>query len=175
MANKNQLKVFIKSLVGLAVTASIVFIFLIVQKLQAKKEIASSYAELPALELKGLDTTSFLLNKEYRGEKVLLIVYSSECPFCMEEIDEILGDHFKFANTSIVMTTMERRQSILHLSEQYSASDIPNLTLTYSDDPETINWMANFKVPSIFIYDEDHKLVKFFEGKTSVSKILEYI
>lgn len=175
MANKNQLKLIIKSLVGLAITASLVFIFLIVQKLQAMKEIASSYAELPSLELKGLDNSTFLLNKAYRGEKVLLIVYSSECPFCMKEIEEIFANHSKFNDVNIVMTTTERRQGVLNLSEQYSALDIPNIKFTYSDSADAINWMAHFKVPSIFIYDSKHNLVKFFEGKTSVSKILQYI
>jgi len=175
MKNKDLLKTIIKSIAGIMVVASLIFIFFTVQKLEAKKEIASSYAELPSLELKRMDNSTVLLDKEYPDEKVILIVFSTECFFCKEEIDEILSNHLKFQNAKIVMASSQDCQSVLEFSKQYDALGATNIIFTYGESAETINWISQFNVPSIFIYNNAHNLVRHFKGKTSIAEILKYI
>lgn len=175
MKNKNLLKPVLKCLAGSLVVAALVFIFLIVQKLEAKEEIASSYSELPSLKLKRMDNSNVLLNKEYPNEKVILIVFSTECFFCREEIDEILANHMKFQDAKIVMASSQNCQSVLEFSKQYDALDNTNIIFTYSESAETVNWISKFNVPAIFVYNNEHNLVRHFKGKTSVTEILRNI
>jgi thiol-disulfide isomerase/thioredoxin len=162
------------SLIIFLVTLALGVIFIILPKIYKKSvenKVAIQNRQLLALtEFKTIDDQNFSI----KGAPVIIIFFSSMCPFCVEEIETIQKNKALFA-FPIIMISDEDTAILTDLALKYGIDETSPIKLVSDGSKEYHKCFQPSGIPSIFIYNASGGLKKHFQGETKVETLIKYI
>jgi len=111
----------------------------------------------------------------HKMSKLVLIHFNSTCEHCQEEARSILTSASSFNNASLIFISTESLTDINTFESQWHLMQLKNIAVVKMNAEDLYHSFGVIAVPSIYIYNEDKKLVKEFRGETKVEAILKYL
>lgn len=133
--------------------------------------------KLPAFNIMQMDSsTIFNTYNIPEGRKVIIMLFSPECKHCKAEMEELLGGMDRLEDVDFYLVTpFHDMSAIKRFYKEHHLSDFKNIKLVGRDYEFFYHDYYKVKViPDLALYDEHKKLVKLFEGETSVKELTRY-
>lgn len=161
----------------LLITFSVVvyLLVLIVNKSKEKRQLEQARIDLPAFEF--LDLKGAVFKKEHLDfhQATVVIHYNPDCDYCQHEAKDIQAHLVDFEEINLLMVSSASSVEIKTFAKANQLLGRKQVRLL-QDEKESFYTLFGVKgVPSIFIYDANQKLVKFFKGETKIETILRQI
>ncbi|AYB30618.1 hypothetical protein D4L85_08520 [Chryseolinea soli] len=129
--------------------------------------------ELPELTVNLLNGTPVNL-RTLKG-KVILILYQPDCDHCQRE-STALREHIETLQPyEVYFITASTVQESEAFAKAYKFNDQINVHFALTPVEKIINTFGPISAPSLYVYSEDHALVKHFNGETPVEDILKVL
>lgn len=151
-------------------------IYLVISGYIKKKETADRIKTLPSAGFVSLEGDSVNLH-DFDNKKPLVIIYfHPECEHCRYEAAEI-GQHADdFEKCQLVMVTPDDSlQRIEAFCEQAQLWEVDNIEILTDERNCFYEVFGKTAIPSVFIYNTEHKLVRYFRGETKTEAIINSI
>ncbi len=146
---------------------------------EAQTDVAAPATEGVAEVSKGLPdfvmTTlqgETLRTKSLQGKNIL-IFYNPDCDHCQRQAQSIRKKMDAFSNWTIYFIAASGDTQSRTFATTYDLHEQKNVVFATAGIPEVIREMGSIGTPSIFIYSDEGKLVKQFDGETPVEDILK--
>ncbi len=147
----------------LAIVLAVFLLLLGCQKSKAPEEVAMPGAKAPSFTLRGLDGRPISLDA-LKGKVVLIEFWATWCPPCRASIPELealykefLGKDFELIGISI--DDPEAREDVKRFVKEY------NMPYPVAiDDGRVSKVYGVVSIPTLYILDRDHKIVKHYFG-----------
>lgn len=105
---------------------------------------------------------------------VMLIFFNPSCDHCEREAEQIKNRKQLFANHTLYFVSTESVESLTAFANKYELTD-KNFVFAQADAASVFESVGNLpSVPAIFIY-KDHRLIKRFDGETSLDVIQSFL
>lgn len=129
--------------------------------------------ELPELTVNLLNGTPVNL-RTLKG-KVILILYQPDCDHCQRE-STALREHIEaLQRYEVYFITAATVQEVEAFAAEYKFKDQINVHFALTPVEKIISTFGSISAPSLYVYSEDHALVKHFNGETPVEEILKVL
>ncbi len=147
----------------------------IAQKHENKVKQEENRRELPKITLQGLQGESYSLSGLPEDRPLLLIYFHSDCTYCQYEATLIRDSLHLFSEAHVIFVSDEHPDQIQAFGEAYDILGLPGLMLLHSPDKQASEIFNTGLLPSIFIYDQQHQLVKYFKGEVKLESLLFHL
>lgn len=160
-------------------TRSVVIVFFILtfscsrEKTATQDSGATAVNEQPTMFIT-LTNGSGVNLRELKGKKVL-IFFQPDCDHCQREAQGIQKNLAGFASTTLYFITSAPMNEIQKFAEDYKLGNEPNVHFAFTPARDVFDNYGPISTPSIYIYSEEKRLVKSFNGEVEVEKVLKYI
>jgi peroxiredoxin len=134
---------------------------------------ATAINEQPTMVITLTDGSGVNL-RELKGKKVL-IFFQPDCDHCQREAQGIQKNLAGFAKTTLYFITSAPMDEIQKFADDYKLSNTPNVHFAFTPARNVLDNYGPISAPSIYIYSEEQRLVKSFNGEVEVEKILKFI
>lgn len=129
--------------------------------------------ELPELTVNLLNGTPVNL-RTLKG-KIILILYQPDCDHCQRE-STALREHIEALQSyEVYFITASTVQESEAFAKEYKFNDQINVHFALTPVEKIVNTFGPISAPSLYVYSEDHALVKHFNGETPVDDILKVL
>lgn len=136
----------------------------------ADEATSPSVNEQPSIPLTLLDNTQVNI-KDLTGKNIL-VFFQPDCDHCQREAQEFEHNLEAFAGNTLYFITSGPMEEIKAFADTYKLSGKPNVHFAFTPALNVLNSYGPISAPSIYIYGEDHTLVKGFNGETPIEKII---
>ncbi len=117
---------------------------------------------------------SQVFTKNLEG-KSIIVLFQPDCDHCQREAVQI-REHLKaFRDYNMYFVSSAPIEEIEQFSEEYNLKGNPNVFFAYTDLMNILNNFGAVQTPSLYIYSEEQKLIKAFNGETAIGQILQHI
>ena len=141
------------------------------EETQAPPETAvSAVNEQPSIPLTLLDNTQ--VNVKDLSGKNALIFFQPDCDHCQREAQEFERNLEAFNGTTLYFITSGPMDEIKAFADTYKLSGRQNVHFAFTAPLNVLNNYGPISAPSVYVYSEDHKLVKGFNGETPIERII---
>lgn len=144
-----------------------------VQKLSQKEDRTQNISSLPDLSYFDISGNEVNLKDAFNGEKVILILFNSECEHCTYEAKAIREDISSFKDVTLIFLSMESLEKVIGFSRVASLDGVDRVTFGHVEPDKLESVFKNVRYPNIFLYNDDGSLIKEFKGETKIDLILE--
>jgi len=131
---------------------------------------AAAVNEQPSFVLTLLDNTQ--LNVKDLNGKNALIFFQPDCDHCQREAQEFERNLEAFGGTTLYFITSGPVEEIKAFADTYKLNGRPNVFFASTPAINVLNNYGPISAPSVYIYSEDHRLVKGFNGETPIERII---
>lgn len=131
---------------------------------------AAPVNEQPSFSIILLDNTQVNL-KDLTGKNVL-VFFQPDCDHCQREAQEFERNLEAFGSATLYFITSGPMEDIKAFADTYKLSGKPNVHFAFTPALNVLNTYGPISAPSIYVYSEDHKLVKGFNGETPIERII---
>jgi thiol-disulfide isomerase/thioredoxin len=169
-----------KKIIGFITIVAIIatlgyFLQQILSKVKGKQEAASRIENLPSFNLQTIDSTSFS-NKDLMSDKATVVLFfNSECDFCKHEAQSIYDELKQFHNTQFLFISSEETKAIANFAATYQLNNQPNITFLYDHNNLFSTELDIQLIPTVLVYNAQHKLLKKHTGQLNANGILKII
>lgn len=122
-----------------------------------------------------LEGTRFDYNLLSKDKATVLVLFDSECPGCIMEMDLIKRNIQKLSRYNIVFVSGEELEKIKFVLGKKGLLDFDNIYAAKTDISYIFNKIAHLSYPSVIIYDKQGSYVKGFKGGMSIEDVLKLI
>jgi len=161
-------KVFIISGLALLLIAISIGLFLGIREYERYCQFTARFRHLPAFSFVTMDSFVYTNDDLPPGKTILLINFNSECDYCEAEITDVMAALPEMPTVQVLLVTDESLGSLSFFSKKMEFNGYPQITVLRDVDHQMDNLFGNRYIPSSFIYDENHQLIRYFEGRTPV-------
>jgi peroxiredoxin len=112
--------------------------------------------------------------KELTG-KTVLVLFQTDCDHCQREATAIQENISAFKPYSVYFITTSTQQQIEAFAKEYRLDDYPNVHFCQTTSQSILDNFGAIDAPSLYIFSSDRKLVKSFNGETTIGEILKFI
>lgn len=141
---------------------------------ETKKDASSTVSnEQPQMVITMIDSTTVNLH-DLKGKNVL-IFFQPDCDHCQHEAEEIKKNQEAFASSTLYFITAAPLDEIQKFADEYKLSGIANIHFAFTPARNILDNYGPIEAPSIYIYSEEQRLVKSFNGQVAVEKVLKFI
>jgi peroxiredoxin len=129
--------------------------------------------ELPDLTITLLDGKK-VVSRELSGKNIF-IVFFPDCDHCQREAKAIQEriDAFKKYTLYFVATTPQ--EQIQKFATEYKLNAISNVKFGKIENEMVYRNFGGISTPSLYIYSNEKKLIKKFNGETNVEEIIKFL
>ncbi|WP_126248067.1 peroxiredoxin family protein [Chitinophaga rhizosphaerae] len=139
-------------------------------------ELAKKLATLPQVNTLALDSTTVInITEKSKGFPVVVMFFDPDCHTCQKETELLTTKYNELANLKIYMLSIENTEKLKQFSKHYRLESFPNITVVKDHTYSLINTFKVKSIPSMLLYDENHRLVQAYEGVADFSKIKQLI
>lgn len=131
---------------------------------------AAAVNEQPSFVITLLDNTQ--VNVQDLTGKNALVFFQPDCDHCQREAQEFERNLEAFGGTTIYFITSGPMEEIKAFADTYKLNGRPNVHFAFTPALNVLNNYGPISAPSVYIYSEDHKLVKGFNGETPIERII---
>jgi peroxiredoxin len=103
-----------------------------------------------------------------------IFYFNADCEHCQYEAREISKNIKLFKSAQIVMVSTNTLAQIKQFGKQYQLN-YPNITLLQDPKHEFSKWFGKSSIPSVYIYNSNHQLVREYQGETKIEAIVKYL
>ena len=128
---------------------------------------------LPSLPL--LTTEGTPTNTQAIQGSAVLILFHPDCDHCQREAEAIREHAEAFSTYSLYFITYAPLEEIKQFAQDYQLSDQPNVFFAAAEVQPIVDTFGSVPTPSLYIYSDQRKLVKAFEGETPIEDVLEHL
>ena len=139
----------------------------------ASTESSASVNEQPSIPLVLLDNTQVNV-KDLTGKNAL-VFFQPDCDHCQREAQEFERNLEAFTGTTLYFITSGPMEEIKAFADTYKLSGHPNVHFAFTEALNVLNSYGPISAPSVYIYSDDHKLVKGFNGETPIERIISAV
>ncbi len=143
--------------------------------IKIKSSIMKEIEILPDFEFTTLQGTRFGVDNIIKGSPVVIFFFNSECYYCINEVESIIGNINSLKNTNILLVSEQPLNKLAELYDEYKLYKYPQVKLLHSSYRNFISIFGNTVVPSTYIYNERISLLKLFKGEAGIESILKVI
>jgi thiol-disulfide isomerase/thioredoxin len=105
------------------------------------------------------------------GSPIVLVLFSPECPYCVAEIDSIVGQMRTLTDVHFFFVTPCPMREIQAFSRQYYLDSYPNVVVGMDPNNFLLRFSRTKVIPYTAIYDGDKRLKEAVFGQTNFLKI----
>jgi thiol-disulfide isomerase/thioredoxin len=109
------------------------------------------------------------------GSPVVLLLFSPECPYCLAEIDSIVGEIHTLTDVRFYFVTPCAMGEIQEFSRQYRLDSYPNIVVGMDPKNFLLRFSGTKVIPYTAVYDGDRRLKEAVFGPTNDRKIKEIL
>lgn len=134
-------------------------------------------AELPAMKLFALDGRTFNLADLPIGTPKVIMFYSPACGYCEQEAEDLRAHRDSLLETGaeVVFVSEHPVEDMAAFAEQEELDHLSFLQHVHVPPGTFEQTFGSAAVPSTFIYDRDHNLIKYYQGRVKVTAILAHL
>ena len=136
----------------------------------ASTDSSASVNEQPSIPLVLLDNTQVNV-KDLKGKNAL-VFFQPDCDHCQREAQEFERNLEAFTGTTLYFITSGPMEEIKAFADTYKLSGHSNVHFAFTEALNVLNSYGPISAPSVYIYSDDHKLVKGFNGETPIERII---
>lgn len=129
--------------------------------------------DLPFMHIRLLDQSE--IDVRLLEGKIVLIFFQPDCDHCQREAIEIERNLGAFKNASLYFITSEAKEKAIRFAHDYKLNGVNAVYFGIATTESVLKNFGPIATPSIYIYSEDRKLVKAFNGEVEISAVLKYI
>ncbi len=136
-------------------------------------KLSKAPPRLPNLPL--TTTIGTQTNAQELTGKVVLVLFQPDCDHCQREAEAIREHLDAFADYTLYFITYAPMQDIQQFARDYKLSGQDNIFFALSEVQPILDNFGSIPTPSLYIYSDQQKLVKAFEGEAPIKEILEHL
>jgi peroxiredoxin len=129
--------------------------------------------DLPGITIVTLEGDQLLI-KNQQG-KVVLVMFQPECDDCQREAVQIRDNIDAFKEYSLFFISSAPMQEIGNFKKDYKLDSFNNVVFGQTTVQNVINTLGTISAPSVYIYSNEGKLVKFFNGEVDIKEIKPFL
>jgi len=131
---------------------------------------------LPAFSLLLIDSsTSFNTHDIPKGEPIVLLFFSPQCPFCRAEISDIIKNISTMSRVRFYLFTNWPFRTFKSFYSHYQLNKYPNIVAGQDEKNYFLNHFKTIGVPFTVVYTKDKILQKAFVGRMNADQIKEVV
>ena len=165
-------KIILFCLAIIVMSGTSYLLYKIVKTKQQHNNVKTTKQTLPNFSFYNLDSVATNNSFLKKGRAVCIFYFNAECEHCQYEAKEINKNIALFKNAQLVMVSFNTIADIKKFALQYGLN-FPNLTFLQDPKYQFATWFGKTSVPSVFIYNAQHKLVKEYHGETKIEAIVK--
>lgn len=130
------------------------------------------------LKIKTLPPLRFTFLKKIaidNNKPTIIIFFSPDCDHCHYMIQQILKHNEDFLNSQIIMITQANIFEVRKFKDEYKLDQFKHINLGMDSNNYFFNTFGSLMVPSFYVYNKNHVLIKKFTGETKVENIINQI
>lgn len=156
-------------LIGIA----IVLLFKIFFQIKYKNELENKIKEIPEFSTKTIDGVVFT-NKNIKPNTLsIFIYYNSECEHCQNQALQIQKNLEKFSDCQLVFISSEISSKIIEFRYKNIFNGVKNIYFLQDINNSFSNTFGVNHIPTIILYDKDHKIIDKVQGELRIEAILK--
>lgn len=167
---KKKLKILIPIvLIGII----IVLLYKIFFQIKYKNELQNKIKEIPEFSTKTIDGVAFT-NKNIKPNTLsIFIYYNSECEHCQNQALQIQKNIEKFGDCQLVFISSEILSKIIEFRSKNIFNGVENIYFLQDINNSFANTLGVNHIPTIILYDKDHKIIEKVQGELRIEAILK--
>jgi len=149
------------------------FGYQIFSKIKHKKEVAHNIKEMPKFSFTTIEGKT-LTNKDLLpNHRTIFVYFNTTCDFCSHEAQMFKDNLHKMSKYQIIFVSFETSELIKPFAKQFQLLNHDKIHFI-TDPRATFSITFDVKsMPSIVLYDENHKLVEVIKGQVKIETILK--
>jgi thiol-disulfide isomerase/thioredoxin len=149
------------------------FVYLIVHKINIKKEIAEKTATIPQFSFTTIQRQTFTKQNIHDTlGNVIIQLFSPDCEHCQYMAESFVKNKEKIQGTEIIMITpFADSSSAARFAQTYHLNSLKNVHLLLDTKAAFFKIFGSSLVPSFYVY-KNNKLVKTIKGETRIENLL---
>lgn len=160
----------------LTVTGLLIYMAYRIVRTKVKADVSNQEKQsLPDFSFYTLDghrTNNRFIQKD---RPVVVFYYNEECEHCQYEAKKISSNIRSFKGSQIIMVSFSTSEHIRNFARSYGLDKCNQITFLRDKDYSFNKWFGNCSIPSVFVYNAAHLLVKEFYGETKIEAISNLI
>jgi peroxiredoxin len=129
--------------------------------------------DLPAMTI--TTTSAEEINVKTLKGRTVLILFQPDCDHCQREAEAIRKNLEAFQQYQLLFISSSPINEITAFAETYKLNNHPQITFGYTTLENVLNNFGPIPAPSVYVYNENGKLVKSFNGETDIDRILNVL
>ncbi|MGC4037249.1 MAG: redoxin domain-containing protein [Chitinophagaceae bacterium] len=134
--------------------------------LKMKKEIGVIIHNLPKLNFQ-----YFKKGDEIDDKPVIVSQFSPDCEHCQYMAEQINLNQVAFKDCPVIMITGATKERTEEFIKTYKLSELPFLSVGIDTSDYFYRTFGTNSIPSFFIYNREHKLIKTIKGETKIDNL----
>jgi thiol-disulfide isomerase/thioredoxin len=165
----------VKNIIILSIIVVLCTLFYFTYKKIILKETAKENMQrIDDFELKSV-TDSLFSSSKLPKQPIALIFFHPECDICQAELEQLLKMKEEFAKISILLVTHASEKESKDFYIMMNLAEIPNIQLLLDTNYELHQKYFIKSIPSIYLYDSEKKLIKYFIGEIKMNVLLNQL
>lgn len=107
--------------------------------------------------------------------KTILVMFNSDCDHCQREAKEISEKINLFKDYTLYFLASDPAENIQKFAVDYGLANLGNVIFGRAEVPDVIQTFGPIATPSVYIYSQEKRLVKYFNGETKVADIVSFL
>ena len=129
---------------------------------------------LPDFQFKTIEGKTFK-SAEIRSGPVLLIYFNPDCEHCQFLIDDLLKNIDYIKDSKVIMISNADENTTVSFLKDRLNGNYNRIAVLVDDSLSFEDHFGKRKVPSVFIYNDELKLVKSFSGEVRSETLIKYL
>jgi thiol-disulfide isomerase/thioredoxin len=163
------------------VICSIVFLLIIVLGIYSFKRIKEKKQVIETIQIFS-DFCAFSIGehrefctKQLPVQPVIILFLHPECDFCQEEIRQLKENQTELQNVSILLVTTASLQEAVEFCSNQNLGQFNNMRFLLDKDFKISNYFDVNTIPSIYMYNNDKKLIFKHKGEIKIETLIKYL
>lgn len=161
------------AVLAFVILASVLAVKIIYQRIQHSKLVALENAFLKSLSLLKIDSSQYVLSE---AEAPFVILYfNSSCEHCQQQAEVIQKELSLFKNVTLIFISTETLKDIRNFVVRYKLHNLDRVEVLKINSNDLYKYFGTISTPHIYLYNQERRLVKEFNGETKPATILKYL
>lgn len=130
--------------------------------------------EIPTFEFMNMENENIGNLDLETGISTIIIHFSPTCDFCDEEAKIILNHYHEFEKSQVLFVSNHSKKSIKEFQKKHSLDIYPNIYFLQYKKNQFENIFGICKLPSIFVFDTQFRLIKEINEAVSAKTLIKY-
>lgn len=126
--------------------------------------------DLPVMQITFLDGVT-VQAKDLTG-KTMLVFFFPDCEHCQEEANAMKENINAFKDYTVYYLSSVPKAEVEKFALDYGLSEAPNFKFGTVPGESVLDNFGPIPTPSMYIYNDEKKLVKKFEGQTPIETVI---